>query len=421
MIGVRAAWSCLVVSLSVVACGARDAEQPMDAVEPIPAEPLPTLEPASVLEVAVTIGEQPGPVDDFVHPAVFGRDAEGDIYVFDIISAELRKVERDGSSGRALSRRGDGPGEIPGSAMTIVVDSSRVFLYDERSGRLAAISTTGELVDDALLHGPRPRAGALAALVHVTEDGSLVLRARVMGRSTADEPTQPVNSFAFVRATPGAAKTDTLYSYERPAGSIALSGGSDRVLVPGPRTGPTVNYDRSTATLIRIDRPVPETAAGSEFTIQRISPRGEVLNRRVFSTQTRAIEPEWRDTLVERVRRQGRLGGGDRYGRMSFEDLREAAALPAYYPAVEEFHVGEDGTVWLKTHAQGEDWIEWVVLDSAFNPIERVRLPEDLRYPIIFDNEIWGTIMDDYSRSVVRLDRRAHQGAGEDRGAAVSH
>ena len=76
--------------------------------------------------------------------------------------------------------------------------------------------------------------------------------------------------------------------------------------------------------------------------------------------------------------------------------------VPPVYPPVEAILIGSDHRVWVGLRPVADDR-EWLVLDSAGEPTERVMLPADLVPKVADDQYVWGLESDDMDvESIVR-------------------
>lgn len=389
-------WHC---SLLVVAVGCGTDHPDEDG-----SVPLPTASDPIVLEADLVIGRMAGANDDFIHPIVSGVDATGSVYVFDVRLRELRKFSVDGNFERLIAGPGEGPGQFRTPSVSIIVDSSTIYVREQQGGRTVTFSDSGQLLDDATAAGLRDINGTAGTLEGISSQGGIILRLRQQDPPPASA-ARPTTRFRFVQVTPGKAAADTFYTYEIPQNQLSLSGGRTNVVIPGPALGPSVSYDASSNELVRLDRPSPESAEAATFTIQRLSRGGQVLHSRSFHRKTFPVEQLLADSLLARIQRVGKLGGGDMYRTLEVDELRRVVGWPDYYPAVEQLLLSDDGeAVWLKMSAPIQDeYAEWYIFDRQFNPVQRVRLPKGLAYPKVEANAIWGTLLDDYSSVVARF------------------
>jgi hypothetical protein len=339
----------------------------------------------------VVIAQSPGPEDDFMLPLITGRDALASTYVYDVRLNELRRFGTDGRFERIIARRGRGPGELV-TASAIVVDSATAHVWDGRQGRYAHLSRDGDLLDEADL-GWRAGHRQSNSLMGITSRGEFIVAAR------AEHPTlvphaRPTVTVSFVRARLRSPRIDTLYTFETPSTSLSLLGGRARFVDPGPETGPIVLYDRSAASFVRIDRPVPNAAGRATFTAQRISTSGAILQRRSYAVRAIPVGRAERDSLEQSFLRTARRAGAGQVGAGDSRAIEQLIAWPDYLPAVEQATVStdDDGHVWLKlAGATVPGSAAWLVLDQDLTPVVRVDLPHDIRYPMAFRGALWGT------------------------------
>src|SRR5690606_12105295 len=60
----------------------------------------------------LVIGESASPDDDFMFPLAAGVDRNGNVYVFDAQTLELRRFSSTGTPATLIAKRGGGPGEL---------------------------------------------------------------------------------------------------------------------------------------------------------------------------------------------------------------------------------------------------------------------------------------------------------------------
>lgn len=90
----------------------------------------------------------------FSSPTALDVDKDGNIFVFDRISASVKKFDKDGNFISSFGRQGTGPGEIKfGVAMNILGDT--VIVADDAGRKLVKFSLDGQHISDSKFAGAR--------------------------------------------------------------------------------------------------------------------------------------------------------------------------------------------------------------------------------------------------------------------------
>ena len=329
----------------------------------------------------LVIGESASPDDDFMFPLAAGVDSNGNVYVFDAQTLELRRFSSTGASA-LIAKRGGGPGELT-NPTSFLFDSVSVGVWEGRAGRYTMLSMTGQVIDEVNLGIVAPP--RVTTVLQSASAGEFIL-ANISEVTPHPDSIRGKDRIVFLRVSSGAPAYDTLYSYERPAASLSFHGGRARVIDPGPRYGPIVLFDAEDPGFVRLDRPTPDRRGVAEFTLQRIAVNGTLLNHVRYSTSATAIPEHVRDSLAAIV---------DGLPPEISGSAPLQASWPAYYPPVAGMLLSKhgDGRIWLELPPSDQEvGSSWIILDRTLRPLLHVRLPRRLQYPIAAGPYIAGTV-----------------------------
>ena len=76
---------------------------------------------------------------------------------------------------------------------------------------------------------------------------------------------------------------------------------------------------------------------------------------------------------------------------------------PSFYPPVEDFVIGRDGSAWLGLRSLPDSVSVYRVLDPSGEPYGEVRFPDAVDVEVADLHTVWGVVADEYDvESVVR-------------------
>lgn len=150
----------LLTVLAVAACDATEASTRLEPVRETlpngvvslryPALPLPAGEPAAP---SLSIGVVEGDINEmFGDVRGIESDTEGNIYVLDHQSSEIRAFDAGGRYLRTLTRHGEGPGELKAANGMILTDRRSLWVQDHGQWRMIELSLDGDEIRRLPMH-----------------------------------------------------------------------------------------------------------------------------------------------------------------------------------------------------------------------------------------------------------------------------
>lgn len=354
-------------------------------------DPAPEVPVRSVAEEQ-RVGSRTGP-DALTRPTDATLLEDGSLWVVFGREATIRVVDPRGRIVRTVGRRGSGPGEFtrPGAVQpyfdsVVIADPPRLTLHPVTGGdprTFVPVSPQQGSSDGALLP------------VAYLAGGRTLLFPRIRGTGLRPNLVDSV----VLRAVGG--------DEDRPVAFAALNWTGSRMVIRDPdATGPAAvftdhpfgAYDLWAVQpdgrgVLVVDR---HTAADAGRVLLRIiDPQGDtVVDRRVVIGPPRRIRDSQVDSVVDQLVQMILESRGARppNPRVGARWVRDALGdVPPFHPPVDDLLAAADGTIWLrKTDVAAPDEQEWLRLDARGDPLERVRLPGDVRILDAREDVVWG-------------------------------
>lgn len=328
--------------------------------------------PERHLNEVLRIGSMNGEWDAFhrVSGARVGRG--GDVFILDGGIPAIRVFDAQGVFLRQIGRRGDGPGELR-APVSWGITGERVWIADQRLGRLSIFTLDGELVSDRRLDPTvEGRAGAGVAPIQALPAGGF-LAVTPLGPDFQRAQRGRVSfSQHLVRLGQDLTISDTLVTYRLESPAISLGAGGFMAL--GTLfDGPIVVHapDQQTITVDR--RAAPRSSRKAEFQVNMRSARGTraVTFQYAPVPTPAAVRDSITNTVVERGRQVGRTRG-------ETQEILDFIALPLNQPPVSNAHLAPNGELWLEREELAGR-TRWLVLDRELRPVAYVSAPPGRR------------------------------------------
>jgi hypothetical protein len=131
---------------------------------------------------------------------------------------------------------------------------------------------------------------------------------------------------------------------------------------------------------------------------------GDTVYARSYPIETEPIPRAVADSANEAVIAQfdEMIQGGD-----AGDAVRELIWTPPFFPPVEDFVVGRDGSAWLGLRGPSDSTSVYRVLDPSGEPYGEVTFPEAVDVAVAELGMVWGVVSDEYDvESVVRYEVR---------------
>jgi hypothetical protein len=423
-----ATWPAALTSL--VACDQRD-----DAGV-IHVDELPLL----VVEPSMRIGDFDDPDLGFTRVSGVEVDHEGNIYVLEGLTSEIRVYSAEGALLRRIGRQGGGPGEfenpprfgITGDTLWAVdAWANRITLFD-REGTVLSTGT----IDNVTVQLPSGFGYVLPQMMR--PDGKFIGHLSRVGYSRDDHgpEVKPTDSIPvpFVLFDARGAVTDTVGwagrppprmwrppSEESPPPDIIEVGGR-RIWVPsGPTTLPS--WLPVTDGYVVVETPLAETAEDGVFTVTRIGLEGDTVYHLALHYSPAAYSSEDLDSIAVWAAR-GEPGGMVPYvpgqgppadWEVIARHIRGAMEFPVFQLPVEYPWLAQDEGLWLRqTDEARPETVDWILLDPEGRPRGQLELPSEVRISWSRGDTFWAAVPDEYDVPwVVRYRIRPASGARE--------
>lgn len=341
-----------------------------------------TPETAWRLEEVVRLGsvDEPG-------PELFGRisalevDAVGRIYLFDAQANDLRIFEPNGAHVRTVGREGGGPGEFQQVIGMAWGGDGNLWIVDPSNNRVSVIDTSGSYVTSHRIPGnyvvvPWPGGADREGRFYTyAQDPSAAPFGLVLVQySVAMEPLDTIQP-------PRQTGSDHYYEYsrERASGRASVPFSSRLIW----RLAPSSHI---------------WFALTGEYKLYQTTLAGDTVRTIARQFEPMAVTRSEVDSALERLEWFTRQGG-----------RLDRSKVPSHKPAIRDFILGDDGTLWVNPNLEGHSRRAIDVLD-VFDPagryLGRLELASALRYvhvpaPIIRNGMLYGVTQDDLGVSYV--------------------
>ncbi len=395
-------WDHLLVVLALCAGGCVPGDGGRSANDD-PASPR-SLRAEDVPEWSAELELRIGSLDDPDYSLTYIRSLEvaldGTMYTLHTQEQVVRMFSADGSFKALIGGRGSGPGEFENVAvMGWVADT--LWVLDFRGYRFSQFTPTGEFIGsfsvpyrsiEGLSAIQPPRAGGLLfdgtvhgeppAFSHLVADGTLTHRVPMLmtrdGTVTDTLPSIPIGRNEWAISDPDDPGRGGLYT-RQPFGDGPLWS-----FVPGERA------------LIILDRTAPPSRDDAILHVSKLTFSGDTVFSRTYRFEPTPVSSEEVDSLLDErgsmMAEQGIFGVTAARGR-------EWAALtlyqPEFKPGVVGMVFGRDGSIWLSLGPDGTGQDDWVVLDSAGEPIGHLKLPTGLQIFVVDPPLLWASERDE--------------------------
>jgi hypothetical protein len=402
--------SCLLL-LGAVACSVEDAGSGRSVAgsSDIDVDALPRL----VLVEEARIGSVEDPDYGFSRIGGVDMDREGNVYLFESLSREIRVYAPDGRLLRRFGRSGEGPGEFSTPAVGFGVAGDTVWAVEPFSQRLTLFDREGQVLSSTRFEEvtvPLYAPGEVMVIqpMFFREDGSFFGDRGGIRRLREPEGTPHAGDSLFlpqIRFDARGRVLDTVgwspYPSRSPFTFVAV--GPNRYRVPEPPGDDPLLINLPSGS-IRLDRPSPGGPAPASFRLTRFDLSGDTVRTRTFRYRPIPYPEALLDSLAARAARRAtdrEATGGESLRRPPGLErvvaaVRDRMSFPDFQLPIQAYEIARGGTVWLRREATGAGTHRWMVLDAEDMPVGEVEVPSGFRIARISDDTVWTVEADEF-------------------------
>jgi hypothetical protein len=371
------------------------------------------------------IGDVNDPDLGFSRVGGLGIDRDGNLFISEGTSAEIRVYSPEGKLLRRIGRRGDGPGEFTGAPRFGLVGDT-LWTLSSNGTRLALFHRSGALLSTGRtdgIHVLLPESGLGTILPRgMRPDGKFTgWFSRVSySRDRPASGLQPTDRipWPFVLFDPSGAVTDTIGWASRPPPRMwrppseddldfrFIEVGGRRMIAPSPPTALPEWVDLPDGYIV-IHTPPPTDAGTATMTVTRIGLEGDTVYSRALRYAPQRYESAELDSIAYRAAR-GEVGGFVPVPALGAErppipenldevarGIRAEMRFPELKLPIEQSWLAQDGTLWLQRMNDGSGLARWVLLDDNGLPRSELRLPANVRVLWASGDRFWAVVPDD--------------------------
>jgi hypothetical protein len=360
----------------------------------VDADRLPTL----VARAEARIGNADDPKRGFSMIASVAADRDGNVYVYDYQSRNVRVFAGDGRLLRTIGRAGEGPGEFTQYVGRIGIIGDTLWSLDDARRRLNLFRRDGTVVSTSTIPGMnlvvplhsrsigrsefgfvRPDGRILTSFVNAPLSGGNFEERVLANQGLTHRVVGPTDTVRAPRVlyTPGSLKVDTVgidlipppdvelkpltTSMLRGRRTIGIYRTVDRVdyTVPEPPSGLYHRISLADGSVI-VGRKAATTAAQTKFTYVRWDLAGKERHRIEFSYTPR----RYTDDVLDSLAMQSVMLKGERNAD-AFRAVRGAMAYPQFQGPVYLAWGADDGAVWLRRESDASALQRWIIVDRS--------------------------------------------------------
>lgn len=331
-------------------------------------------------EERIRIGDVDGKTALTQITGVARHEPSGRIFLLAPIEPGVRVVERDGSVGPTIGRRGQGPGEFRSpSGIGFAGDTLWVTEWGQIA-RVSLFDALGRALD--VRRFPTVRGSPFTAIA-LTRDQQFIGIYR----------DQLTNSRILIRASQAGdvvAIFDSIESTENPMVRIEFAG--SRANTPSPvRSSPLMLTSAGGAYVAVVRRPVPANRNQGEFRVSLFDGQGQVVYNRRHEFPPEVITGEIRNKIADDVQGQLALLHEMYRGPAARRVIMEALSLPGWQPGVRHALLTDDGGLWLLREFRADQLSRWEYLDRTGAIKFAAMLPENFQGLYATEDEICGS------------------------------
>lgn len=336
----------------------------------------------------------------WIEPHGLAVGPDGQVYVAQRRTAEVRVYDSAGGLVRVIGRRGRGPGEFS-HLVAIGFLGDTLYAVERTPGRVSRFTAAGEHLSTTEVAYPPPTPfHSPTPPLRLFPDGTGVLSPSTLSEAYA---RGEVESTGFVRVDRLGQRIRELFSFSEPEGlyMAPAAGGVLALDHPMPEF-PLVAFAEDGSRMAVVERTVG-AVDGARFGITELTLDGDTLHATRVAYRPVPVPAEVADSIRGHITEFATRVLGAEGERL----VRGALRLPRHYPPVTRAVYARDGSLWLRREdgrirenarirEDGREAVDrWeIYVDGA--RIARVELPAGLEVHAVHDGAVWGVEVDDF-------------------------
>lgn len=348
-------------------------------------------------------------------------DADGGLYVLEMMGLQIRVFDEDGEFLHRIGRQGEGPGEFR-DVSALGVRGDTLWAYDRQIRRLTLFDREGRLRSTVQIDGIPVRFQPPQEMVGINlpsmmaADGHFLgdIRMWVGGTTAPVPPGEPLSAtdtilIPRVRFAADGTVVDTAGWYRQlpttpvPNELVRIAGTDYRL--------PRPSLDRPMVVFLEdghfwIEGPTPASVEDAVFSVTRMGLRDDTVFHREYRYRPRDYG-ELINRMVWNAVRNPRggyaiIGGVPQIPEMpadsavQFERVRARLDFPPFQPPIGAQVAGNDGGLWLEREDEGGDMRRWLHLDPTGVPRGHLTLARDTRIAWSRGDQVWLVELDEF-------------------------
>jgi len=311
---------------------------------------------------------------------------DGDLFISQPMSAEIRVYDEGGSLARTIGRRGEGPGEfgrlgyigLAGDTL-YAAEAGRVSYFDMDGGFLGSRRLTGESLQGVgLMYVP----SAPQVFIPISQDEVLV-RPGVATPSLLPSNETGITPGSWrvpvYRADSTAAVINTTVWKDFRATAVRMRSGGTVFQFQAPfDDSPLLALFLDGSGLVIVDRPAVGGRSPA-FLLTAVAPGGDTLFVKEVQYDPIPLDERYLRRVLRRV---GMFPADHSEPPDPSEverELRNAGLIPSFQVPVGAIAMGQDGSIWLRREVRSEDVSQWQVFTRDGQVQGIVQLPSGAR------------------------------------------
>jgi hypothetical protein len=308
-------------------------------------------------------------------------DPQGNLWIADGGSNELRIFRPDGSHWKTRGGKGEGPGEFERIHLLGAFRGDSVAMWDDRNPRLTVFDPLGEFVRTvSARRGDDPAPNP----IDVFPDGSILAKKPVFLGPGSLSPGQMFGDTVSLIRVDLEERTEEAIGLAY--GPLWVLTGTNQIPIPFTIHAPFVLQGEEV-----------HLAIGAGFRIQ-VSQLGHLTEEYGVDRSPRAVTREVVEAYVKMYE-----GISDPVRRSEILSTLDHPARPSQLPSYDRLIVADDGKVWAQIYTPDRSGLTWDVFASSREWLGQVELPAGFSLSAIHDQRMVGVWRDELWVEHVRV------------------